>query len=498
MSHAVLIFPNQLFYAHPAFTKTKRVLLLEHSVFFTAFAFHKKKLFFHRASMKAYAKQLEGRGFSVSYIDAGQRSPESALFEELKKQKIRKLYLADPVDFDLLQWVEGVKQKFHFELHLTPTPQFLTPEPWLRGFFQRSGSYRMQSFYIAQRKRLGVLLEPRKPAGGKWSFDRQNRKKLPSSISIPSLPRIRPNRHMKEAEEYVEKHFPKNPGDIKPHLFPVTRRGALRWLDDFLANRFQSFGPYEDAMSRKDPFLFHSLLTPFLNTGLLTPDEVLQKALAFSETKRIPLNSLEGFVRQLIGWREFMRAVYLLEGKKQKAGNFWKHRRALPRAFYRACTGIDPVDTTIKRVLRHAYAHHIERLMILGTFMLLCELHPAEVYRWFMELFIDAYEWVMVPNVFGMSQYADGGRITTKPYLCSSNYIRTMSNYPKGPWCAVWDGLFWRFVHTRRKELEKNPRMTMMSRLAKRMDPKTRREHTKRADRFLNELFSSPGASKVE
>jgi deoxyribodipyrimidine photolyase-related protein len=198
---------------------------------------------------------------------------------------------------------------------------------------------------------------------------------------------------------------------------------------------------------------------------------------------------LEGFVRQVIGWREFMYGVYDALGETQRQGNFWDCQRDIPDSFYAASTGIAPVDTVIRRVMDHSYCHHIERLMVLGNFMLLCEIRPDQVYQWFMELFIDAYDWVMVPNVYGMSQYADGGLITTKPYISSSNYIRKMSDFPKGPWCDIWDGLFWRFVHKHKPVFAGNPRMRMMAVQWDRMDAERRKQHLQSAKAFLRRLF---------
>jgi deoxyribodipyrimidine photolyase-related protein len=208
----------------------------------------------------------------------------------------------------------------------------------------------------------------------------------------------------------------------------------------------------------------------------------------YSEQHDVRLNSLEGFIRQLIGWREFMRAIYIVEEQKQKKTNFWDFKQKIPQQFYDGTTGVEPVDLTIKYVLKNAYAHHIERLMILGNFMLLCEIHPKEVYRWFMELFIDAYEWVMVPNIFGMSQYADGGLMTTKPYISSSNYIRKMSNFKAGPWCDIWDSLFWRFIHKHKKVFDKNPRMKIMVSQANKMGKEKVKRYVDVAEMYLNKI----------
>jgi deoxyribodipyrimidine photolyase-like uncharacterized protein len=218
-------------------------------------------------------------------------------------------------------------------------------------------------------------------------------------------------------------------------------------------------------------------------------DDWLQQVIdaALERADRVPLNSLEGFVRQIVGWREYMRGVYRLYGRRQRTRNFWNHRRPMPAAFYDGTTGIEPADTVIRRVLHHAYCHHIERLMILGNFMLLCEIDPTAIYQWFMELFIDAYDWVMVPNVFGMSQHADGGLITTKPYLSGSSYVLKMSNFRKGPWCTIWDALYWRFVDRHRDFFAANPRMSVMVAQCERMGTRLD-EHRRTAAQFLTRL----------
>jgi deoxyribodipyrimidine photolyase-related protein len=227
------------------------------------------------------------------------------------------------------------------------------------------------------------------------------------------------------------------------------------------------------------------VLTPALNIGLITPSEVLRITLDFAKENNIPINSLEGFIRQIMGWREYIRAIYELEGVKQRNSNFFELGRRIPESFYNATTGIEPIDDTIRKVLSTAFTHHIERLMILGNFMLLSEFHPNEVYKWFMEMFIDAYDWVMVPNVYGMSQYADGGLICTKPYISSSNYILKMSNYKKGEWSEIWDSLYWRFLYNHKEKLTDNPRMSMMLRTLEKIDIKKIESFIKKGDLFI-------------
>ena len=208
--------------------------------------------------------------------------------------------------------------------------------------------------------------------------------------------------------------------------------------------------------------MFHTVLTPYLNIGLITPTEVVNRIIDYSENHNIPINSYEGVIRQIIGWREFIRGIYLEDGVKQRTTNFWKFDRSMPSSFYDGTTGILPIDVTIKKLLKNAYLHHIERLMIMGNILFLLKINPNHVYRWFMELHIDAYDWVMVPNVYGMSQFSDGGLMSTKPYISGSNYILKMSDYKKGDWCAVWDALYWNFINENRDFFRKNPRTSMM------------------------------------
>jgi deoxyribodipyrimidine photolyase-related protein len=271
-------------------------------------------------------------------------------------------------------------------------------------------------------------------------------------------------------------------------LFAINFEDAQKWLDNFLAERFEKFGVYEDAIVQKESVLYHSVLSPMLNIGLLTPQQIIDETLRVSAAKNIPLNSLEGFIRQIVGWREFIRLVYEREGTKQRTTNYWKFKRKISTSFWTGDTGIAPIDSTIKKVLKTGYAHHIERLMVLGNFMLLCEFDPDEVHKWFMEMFIDAYDWVMVPNVYGMTQFADGGLMTTKPYISGSNYLSKMSDYEKGTWQPIWDGLFWRFMHVHRNFFLQNPRIGMLVKTFDKMPEEKRKAHLHAADNYLQSL----------
>ena len=492
MRAATIIFPHQLFENHPGLSKKRPIFLVEEQRFFgdvqSPLRFHKKKLMLHRASMQAYQKRLTSQGYRVQYISYGKASTMDDLFDSLRQREIEEIWALDPVDHVLRERLTEQISQRKMRLNLLTTPGFLTPEDWLSDFFKGMKHFSMAQFYIAQRKRLNILLDRDGPVGGKWSYDPENRQRVPKGLIIPQRTVPRPTPWVDEAKTFVEENFPRNPGTSDHFFYPVTHEDAQKWLDDFLIKGLASFGDYQDAMVRDEPFLFHSLLSPLINIGLLTPDQVIKRTLHFAATTPVPLNALEGFIRQIIGWREFVRAVYLLKGKAQRTANFFQHSGKVNPAFYRGETGLGPVDHVIQRLNQDAYAHHIERLMVLGNLMLLCELDPEEVYRWFMEMFIDAYDWVMVPNVFGMSQHADGGLMTTKPYISSSNYIRKMSDFPQGDWCPIWDGLYWRFIHNHRSLFEKNPRMTVMTRQLDRLGKDRLRKHLGVVNPFLERI----------
>ena len=495
-----LIFPNQLFENHPAFRQERKIVLVEDSLFFNdkkyPFNFHKKKLIFHRATMQAYRDKLISTiGNEVEYfehINIEKQDNETGsmrlLFEKLKKSNIQKIYFSDPTDWAIEKRLDLLSKKFEIELIQYDSPNFLCSREYIQSYFKNKTKYSQTSFYIAQRKRLNILLTQGKPKGGKWTYDTQNRKKIPKTIEIPEIPKTKPNKFIKEAIDYIEDRFSRNIGEPAEFFYPVTHSSAQNWYQQFLDERFKNFGPYEDAIKQDNPYLFHSLISPLINVGLLNPQKVVEEALKHAKKNQIPLNSLEGFVRQIIGWREFLRAIYIREGVKQRTSNFWENNYPLPDALYIATTGILPIDNTITQLLKNAYAHHIDRLMILGNFMNLCEIAPDEIYTWFMEMFIDAYDWVMVPNVYGMSLNADGGLITTKPYISSSNYILKMSDYKKGEWCDIWNGLYWRFIHKHQDVIRRNPRMGMMVNIMKKMSKDKLKKYLKVADAFLKKF----------
>ncbi|MBE0443201.1 MAG: cryptochrome/photolyase family protein [Psychrobacter sp.] len=497
-----LIFPHQLF-ANTSLWQDE-CYLIEEDLYFTQYPFHKQKLVLHRASMKAYEQTLINAGKTVHYIESGDEYSDCrkliASFDSHKhhpdnESAIEKIYWLDLVDDWLRMRVQKAILKADIDFDCSPTPMFLNPLPVYCDFFKNSRLFH-HDFYIEARKRENILIDgDQKPIGGQWSFDEDNRKKYPRRKIPPAFEFPELSVHYREAIAYVDNNFSTHYGNTNPDFrYPTTHDEAKNWLEDFLSKRFTDFGQYEDAIVADESILHHSVLTPMLNTGLLTPEQVVTRTLEISEAYDIPINSLEGFIRQIIGWREFMYGLYESIGRKQRSRNFWGFTRKIPPSFYTGDTSIEPIDTTIKKVLNSGYAHHIERLMVFGNFMLLCEFDPDDVYQWFMELFIDAYDWVMVPNIYGMSQFADGGLMATKPYISGSNYINKMSDYQvksKGEpveWAATWDGLFWRFMHVHRDFFAKNPRTSMLLTMWDKMGKEQQTEHLMNAEQFLKKL----------
>lgn len=491
MSAISLLFPHQLFEKNPALKKGQPVFVIEESLFFNQYSFHKQKLVFHRASMKAYSSFLQGEGYAVTYLESHEENADVRnLLPFLKSQDIREIHYTDVTDCWLQQRLSTQARQLNLTLVIHDSPLFLLTKDQIDTYFRNRKRFYQTDFYTQQRKHFKILVDEKlQPLGGQWTFDVENRLKYPKGKTSPEIHFPKANEFWKEAVQYVEKNFSANYGEISnDFIYPTTFTESRLWLNQFLQSRFAEFGDFEDALVAKENILHHSVLTPMMNVGLLTPHEVLEQAIAFANRNAIPMNSLEGFVRQILGWREFIRGVYETKGVRERTTNYWNFKRKIPASFWNASTGIAPVDDTIKKVLATGYCHHIERLMVLGNFMLLCEFDPDEVYKWFMELFIDSYDWVMVPNVYGMSQFADGGLMATKPYISGSNYLMKMSDYKKGEWQPVWDGLFWRFMHVHRDFFLKNPRLSMLVKTFDKMPEEKRNEHLRLANEYLKTL----------
>ena len=486
MTTARLVFPHQLFPSHLDVDPGTLVVLVEPDLFFRQLACHLHKLVLHRPTMRSFEELLREAGLITVYVaTSADRTSDEQLLDVLREHDVDEVTTYDVVDDWLDRDLQAVCRRADAELTVEDTPNFLTSRDEIAETFDGVKQPRMQHFYERQRRRLDLLMDGDRPVGGRWSYDTENRKKLPKDVPVPDPPGATRTDHVRDAIAWAEREFPDNPGDLSAYHWPTTHRQAENWLTRFLEERFAAFGPYEDAIAADEPWLFHSVLSPMLNIGLLDPRHVVERAVEFADEHDVDLPSVEGFVRQVIGWREYMRASYVVHGRAMRTRNLLGLTRELDDSWWDGTTGLDPVDTVVRRVVRHGYAHHIERLMVLGNAMLLMRIDPDEVYEWFMTFFVDAYDWVMVPNVYAMSQFATGELITTKPYVSGSNYLRKMSDFGPGEWTHAWDALYWQFVADHRSGLEANPRSRFAVRSYDSLPDARKRELASVAARWL-------------
>lgn len=451
-----IIYPTQLFQDISLLKDFKKIFLIEDNIYFTRYKFHRLKLAYHKATMLYYYDYLrDNLSATVKYI----KFQDSAKFYKSLRGPVD---IYDPVDHLVMDNLLANKK---IELTIHETLAFPETREELQKYKDDLGNaqYRHDSsFYRWQRRNLDVLLTRNsKPKGGKWTYDAENRDKFPPGQKEPyNYRQPRASNYVSDGIRFARRFFAQNPGSLDNFIYPVDHAGAKAHFKAFLENKFRDFGQYQDAFDEQIIFGYHSVISCVLNTGLLTPMYVLEKALKFAKKHRIPMNSLEGFIRQLIGWRSYCRFIYIYEGAKMRRRNYFGHKKRLTQAWWDGSTGILPLDNVIKKVRDYAYAHHIERLMIVGAMMLMCQVHPDEVFAWFIGFCsIDAYDWVMVPNIYGMSQYADGGIMMTRPYFSSSNYVRKMSNYSAADngdeftWAEAWDAIYYSFIDKHAEKL---------------------------------------------
>jgi deoxyribodipyrimidine photolyase-related protein len=489
-SSLLVILGNQLFPPEhlppPAAT---RVFMAEDMGLCTYERHHQQKIVLFLAAMRGYADELKAAGYELDYValdPADTRNYEDKLGAVVDRTGVTEIGHFEIEDKAMEQRLVAFADARGLRREELPSPMFTCAREDFAAWNDGRARPFMQEFYKFQRKRLRILIDADdQPEGGRWSFDADNRKRLPKKVVPPEIAWPEPDRHVGEVIRLVGSLFPNHPGHADDFRWPTTRQQARQWLDDFIDQRLRDFGPYEDAMSSRSATVFHSLLSPYLNMGLLTPDEVVARVLEAAEDA--PLQSVEGFVRQVIGWREFVRGIYREYGDTQETANFWEHRRELADSWYDGTTGIPPLDDTIRTAQALGWAHHIPRLMVLGNLMTLCEIRPQTAHRWFMEMFVDSSEWVMGPNVYGMGLFSDGGIFATKPYICGSNYLLKMSDYPKGDWCDTVDGLYWRFIDRHRAFFAGNPRLALMPRALERLDPGRRERIFAAADVFIEQ-----------
>ena len=489
----LLILGNQLFpIEYIKKTKVKKIFIAEDFGLATNHKYHKLKIFMFLSSMRQYRDNLIKNGYEVYYHSIEEKDFKHQFdikfLRIINKYNIKKVKYFEIEDHRFETEFQEIILQNNLDFEVIQSPMFLTTRFEFSEFIKSQKKLiRMASFYQKIRCKMSILIDKHnKPLGGKWSFDEQNRKKIPKNIEIPIIPVNRNHKNFQSLKSKIKSIFYDHPGEIDYLWMPTNREDALKWLDNFLKNKFIYFGDYEDAIRSENNFLFHSAISPLLNMGLLTPKEVVQKALILSKKNYIPLNSLEGFVRQIIGWREFIRGIYHYKGDEEIKSNYWNHKQKLTKDWYEGSTGIPPLDDAIKDCIKFGYTHHIPRLMIICNIMNLSKIHPDEIYKWFMEMFVDSSDWVMVPNVYGMGTFADGGIFATKPYSCGSNYIIKMSNYKKGEWCDIVDGLYWKFMSDNISFFKSNPRLSILVNSLDRMNNERKELIFKKGIEFIN------------
>ena len=489
---ALCILGNQLF-PEKYFDKFKKmhVFMAEDHELCTYYKFHKHKIILFLSTMRHFSQALKSQGFKLKYHELGHVEPKSyleKLAQFIRRKGIKVLNIYEIEDKFMESRLINLSQSLEIELRVHQSPMFTCSREEFSGYLKLKKKPFMRSFYEWQRKRLNLLMDGDKPIDGRFSFDTENRHKIPKGYEVPKRKLCDQDKIDQEVIKLVEELFQDHPGEAKSFWLPTDRPAALAQFHEFLHDHLNKFGPYQDAILDDNGFLHHSLISSSLNIGLLTPEELVSSTIKHFDKNETPIESVEGFIRQVIGWREFVRGIYQHFSETMETTNFWKAERKMKPCWYTGETGLPPLDDSIKRAIHTGYSHHIERLMILANLMNLCEIHPSEVYKWFMELYADSSDWVMAANVYGMGLMSDGGIFATKPYISGSNYIIKMSNYKKGPWCDIWDGLYWRFVEKHFDFFEQNPRMRMMTRTLQKMNAERKNKIFAAAEAFIDKV----------
>jgi len=467
---------------------------------------HQARTALFLSAMRHFAKALEKRGIPCEYSQLGAHAHESleaVIRDSLHRHAPDKLICVEPGEWHLEQMLKRVAAETKVTLDVRDDTHFLISRhafaTWARGYKQ----LRMEHFYRKMRKDTGLLMQADgEPEQGRWNFDSENRgsfgKAGPGSVPMP--PQFKSDAITREVIDDVRRHFPDHPGDLSTFNWPVTRDEALVAMQAFMRDRLPQFGEYQDAMWTDQPWLYHSLISAALNLKLLNPREVIAAAIDEYRAGRAPIEAVEGFVRQILGWREFMRGLYWLDMPGMREANHFKHKRKLPAWYWTGETHMRCMKVAIGQTLKHGYAHHIQRLMVTGQFALLAEITPQEVEDWYLAVYVDAVEWVELPNVAGMALYANGGRFTSKPYIASGAYIKRMSNYcdgcryrpteKTGPHACPVTTLYWNFLHKHEKTLSANPRTSLMAKNITRLAPDARAAIAEHAGRLLDSLDS--------
>ncbi|MCJ2015708.1 cryptochrome/photolyase family protein [Methylobacterium sp. J-076] len=491
---------------------TDTVLMVEVRDEATYVRHHKQKIAFLFAAMRHFAEELRGEGVRVTYVrltdDGNTGSFTGELERALAAIAASRVVVTEPGEWRVWEMMQAWRETLPVPVEIRADNRFLCPREDFAKWAEGRHHLRMETFYRGMRKRTGLLMEKGEPLGGRWNFDAENRKRLPKGHRLPDRIGFQPDAVTRDAIALVEREFPDHFGDLAAFSWPVTRADALAALRHFIAECLPIFGDYQDAMKGGEPYLYHALISPALNAGLLTAEEVCSAAERAHLEDGVPLNCAEGFIRQILGWREYVRGLYWARMPEYRDTNALGAKRPLPWFYWSGETELNCIREVVGQTRTHAYAHHIQRLMVTGNFALIAGLDPAEVEEWYLVVFADAYEWVELPNVHGMVLWADGGVMGSKPYAASGAYIDRMSDYCRGcsydvkiktgPRACPFNYLYWNFMIENEGRLAGNPRMAMPYRTLAAMDEGRRAEIRRDAAHFLDSLSADQDQSGAQ
>lgn len=507
------ILADQLSLKNTALLSTKKgrdcLLFIESRQTFAKLPYHRHRLMLLLSAMRHFAAEREAEGWEVEYHRLHE-APDmrSVLTQHVSIRKPTEILVTAPNNHDERLALNSLTKCLESPLKILPSAHFLCSQEDFEELAHGKKRLLMEIFYREMRRRTGLLMEnDGKPTGGDWNYDTENRATLrdwkkagsprPKTIA-GMLPRPEQDDITRAVASDIERYYPKAPGNASDFALPVTREESLRWLEDFITKRLPHFGTWQDLMVQGEADMFHSIISPMLNIGLLDPLECAKAAESAHATGRAPLHAVEGFIRQIIGWREFVNGVYWLKMPAYEKVNGLDANRSLPTFFYDGKTDMNCLHQTLGEVLKGGFNHHIQRLMILGNFLLLAGVNPQEALRWFNEMYIDAHDWVMAANLLGMALHADGGFMATKPYAAGGAYIHKMSNYcegcsyspdvKSGPGACPFNLLYWNFYETHRERFANNPRTAMMVRSWMKRSPEDRATIINQSKAFLDSL----------
>ena len=482
------------------------VLLTEVADEATYVPHHKQKIALILSAMRHFAAELRAEGIAVDYVTLDDPQNTGSFTGEVTRAAARhkpaRIIVTEPGEWRVLQAMRGWEAETGIPVEIREDTRFFASRRRFARWAEDRRTYRMEFFYREMRRETGILLtSDGEPEGGHWNYDAENRKPLPKDFTPPHRQRFEPDATTREVLDLVARHFPDNFGDLEPFGWTVTRAGALAALAEFLSHCLPRFGDYQDAMKQGAPFLHHGLIAPYLNIGLLGPREICAAAEAEYREGRAPLNAVEGFIRQILGWREYVRGLYWHRMPAYAETNALDAHRPLPWLYWGGETKMNCLQEVIGQTRQHAYSHHIQRLMVTGNFALLAGIDPKQVEEWYLAVYADAFEWVELPNTHGMALFADGGIMASKPYAASGAYIDRMSDFcgtcaykvkeKSGPDACPFNYLYWAFLIRNEKALKGNPRMAMPYRTLAKWPEERRQAIAREAENFLDSLAAS-------